>query len=570
MFAVRKPILVIFAATLTAAFLLTLSAVSAFETESRHKICLDKLSPGLRTLIELRAGDGMPAGASGERAASNRERIEIVRGRIKVYLYPAGGFAVSEILDSLRAGLGARATYSNRWFIEALLTPEDIRSLALDPAVAFIELPTDHSLILPELHPRTSKPSPPTTDPNLKIVIKKTWLKKYWRRGYKGAGIKVGVIDRAFRNLDEMIAAGVVSPIPAERRFNFVDTDDYGIDGPDTVDSVHGTSTLEVITTFAPEAELYAIRSLGYTGQFARAIDKVKELKLDFFLVNMGFTGYPDGDSPFSEMMTSAYSSKTLPIGSSNNQALSYTGTYNAKEYWTTFGDEQADYLEILDLAGRPVNVYLDWEPGKGADLILELYDLGGGSLKFIERVDRVGSDTHLECWEQLYSTYALERPAIRVRAKKLGDPVKFRVLNFDLWSRFSIVNSATTLTAPSDARNTFTVGAVRAGDFSSSGREFYSSFGPTADGRIKPDIMGAARLISHTWGDVEFFGTSCATPMVTGTLASYKSMNPKLKSSNVAAIIEAAAVDCGEPGKDNAYGAGIIKLPKLERKKKR
>jgi hypothetical protein len=545
-------------ATLSTAAILALSTLQLGSAQPPNPLGnLDNLSPELRAALR----QGFETGQARRWLHSD--------GRIKIYIYPAKGASTRSIAQALRRSTDSLITYQNPWFIEAFLSPDTIESLAGNPAIARAELPTDYSLRITDHRPAAIHASSPVVDPNLQKIIRKIKLDKFWAQGFKGAKIKVGVIDRAFRNLDAMIAAGVVSPVPAERRFNFVDTDSYGLDGPDTWESVHGTSTLEVITSFAPQAELYAIRSLGWTGQFQRAIDKVKELKLDFFLVNMGFVGYPDGNSPFSQAMASAYNSKTLPIGSSNNQALSYTGTYQPNGSFTTFGDSHAEYLDVLDRTSQTVNVYLDWEPGKGADLVLELYDLSGGKLCFIANSDHIGTETHLECYEQVISNYALEHPVIKVRAKKLVNPVKFRVLNFDLGSRFSIVNSATTLTTPSDARNTFTVGAINAYEFSASGREYYSSFGPTADGRIKPDIMGAARLISHTWGDVEFWGTSCATPMVMGTLASYKSANLKMKSSKIITVIQAKAIDCGEPGKDNAFGSGIIRLPKPPKHKK-
>lgn len=528
-----------------------------------------KLGAGLRRAMALGTGDPGSIAALTASLALKGIELKVRDGMLKVDIYPRAGAPASRIAAALGVSPGFEPTLIKPWFIEAFASPEVVAALPGFPDVTFVELPRDYSLVVRDFGTRVIAARPAAADPNLRKVIRKTNLKKYWRRGYKGAGIRVGVIDRAFRGLDEMIAAGAVPPVPQDRRFNFVDTDAYGMDGPDTADSLHGTSTLEMVAAFAPEAELYAIRSLGYTGQFAGAVDKARELKLDFFLVNMGFVGYPDGDSPFSLAMAGGYSSKTLPIGSSNNQARSYTGLYRQKGYWTTFGEEESEYLEILDLGGRAVNVYLDWEPGQGADLVLELYNIRDDDLKFIDRVDNIGSEIHTQCWEQIIF-HNIERPAIRVRAKQLGTPVRFRVLNMDLWSRLSIVNSATTMTTPSDARRTFSVGAVRAADFSPSGREFYSSFGPTADGRIKPDIMGASRLISRTWGGAEFFGTSCATPMVAGVLASYKSSLPRLKAAKIIKAIEENAVDAGPQGKDNSFGAGLIRLPRPAGKRAR
>ncbi len=77
---------------------------------------------------------------------------------------------------------------------------------------------------------------------------------------------------------------------------------------------------------------------------------------------------------------------------------------------------------------------------------------------------------------------------------------------------------------------------------------------------------MGAACIWSYTWGG-EFFGTSCATPMAVGHMAVLKSSNPKLRSSRLRRTLEASAVDAGEEGKDNSFGSGLLRLPKLKKK---
>ncbi|WP_405605156.1 S8 family serine peptidase [Polaribacter sp. Asnod1-A03] len=74
---------------------------------------------------------------------------------------------------------------------------------------------------------------------------------------------------------------------------------------------------------------------------------------------------------------------------------------------------------------------------------------------------------------------------------------------------------------APADAPSVISVGAVNASGAIAS----FSSFGPTADGRIKPEILGQGQnpaLINYSTGNVTFSssGTSFSSPIMAGLIA--------------------------------------------------
>src|SRR4029077_11364595 len=91
-----------------------------------------------------------------------------------------------------------------------------------------------------------------------------------------------------------------------------------------------------------------------------------------------------------------------------------------------------------------------------------------------------------------------------------------------------------------------------------------FSSRGPTADGRIQPDVVAPGINVSAaqsgtTNAYIAESGTSMATPFVAGTAALIMSKQPTWTPAQVQADIEGSAHDVGAPGKDNEWGAGLI-----------
>ena len=84
----------------------------------------------------------------------------------------------------------------------------------------------------------------------------------------------------------------------------------------------------------------------------------------------------------------------------------------------------------------------------------------------------------------------------------------------------------------------------------------------PGSMGLIKPDVSAPGNGTTSTnigGGYGSFSGTSAATPHVGGTAALLLSANPNLTPAEVSMILQTTAVEKGDPGKDNRYGAGRI-----------
>jgi serine protease AprX len=91
----------------------------------------------------------------------------------------------------------------------------------------------------------------------------------------------------------------------------------------------------------------------------------------------------------------------------------------------------------------------------------------------------------------------------------------------------------------------------------------YFSSRGPTLDGRVKPDVTAPGVTITAaqagTNGYVTFSGTSMATPFVSGTVALGLQGHPMWAPDQVRSAIEGTTQDRGPAGKDNDWGAGLL-----------
>lgn len=124
-------------------------------------------------------------------------------------------------------------------------------------------------------------------------------------------------------------------------------------------------------------------------------------------------------------------------------------------------------------------------------------------------------------------------------------------------------------------AKNIITVGAIQKlnGGYTSAENVQMSSFsgwGPTDDGRIKPDIVGAGVAINSAFSSADdaygsLQGTSMSAPNVTGSLLLLQELHARLnggnymRSATLKSLIFQTANEAGTIGPDYIFGWGVL-----------
>ena len=110
-------------------------------------------------------------------------------------------------------------------------------------------------------------------------------------------------------------------------------------------------------------------------------------------------------------------------------------------------------------------------------------------------------------------------------------------------------------INVPADAHNILTIGAVSANKQNAA----FSAIGPTADGRIKPDLMALGSPTSVITGRgviSKDIGTSFATPVVAGLVACLWQAFPQLSAKQIIEQVRQCGDNADYP--DNIFGYGI------------
>lgn len=385
-----------------------------------------------------------------------------------------------------------------------------------------------------------------------------TLADKWQQSGITGEGIKVGVLDLGFGGFTALEGIELPANVTVAK-FG----DEYAFD-----EEVHGTACAEIVHEMAPGAELYLAYYDGTDLAFGQAVEWLMEQGVDIISNSTGSNGLTpmDGTGFSAELVDEAHDAGIFWVNAAGNEATSHwRGQYN-----DTNGDNIHDFFADTDVIpfipygpGYETSIILSWDDWQAVDQDYELILMDGdGNLlaKSEDYQDGQPGSIPAEGFfyefedEEIY-LLAIENAFGEARGDATFD---LFIHNGDFHPDYLVPDHS--LSNPADARGAFAVGAVYWAD---DALEPYSSRGPTADGRIKPDIAAPSVVDSASYVDEGFNGTSAATPHVAGAAALVMQARPEFKGNPqaLAEFFQGLAVDLGDPGPDNTFGAGRLSL---------
>jgi hypothetical protein len=415
---------------------------------------------------------------------------------------------------------------------------EHLRALAGIPGISFIRRPR----LFTALGPRTTEGVLPTGALLLQSA------------GWRGQNVKIAIIDLGFAGLSRALDSKVI------KREVIVDTQDYTGEGLE-VGTAHGTGVAEIVHAMAPQAWLY-LKKVADEIDLSNAVDDAiaQGVQIINYSVGVANANFGDGTGIVAAIADRARAHGILWVNAAGNHAQSHwMGPFSDRNFnnWLEFAPGREELLIKVDFPGS-IQLYLTWDdwPRTAQDFDLFLYDAQGRLVASSQNY-QTGFEEPTEQIE--YVAWAPGVYRARVLARRVfRTNIRLKIFNLSQQPIEPNVPAGSILT-PADARGAFAVGAISVRSWKDGPQEPFSSQGPTSDGRIKPDIAGPDGVSSFTL--TYFSGTSASAPHVAGAAALLLSQHPEWTADQLESALEAQAVDLGEPGKDNIYGAGRLDL---------
>ena len=370
-------------------------------------------------------------------------------------------------------------------------------------------------------------------------------------KGITGHSITVAVIDDSFILSDGTIESNVSysTLYDSSGRCGGV------ISCGKTNGNSHGTAVAGIITQMAPDVslEVYAIsNSIDFTNAINHIISRGEA---DVISISLGFptlggdgttSHFRDGTSSVAKAVNRANDAGIIVVSAAGNDAKRHwSGTYHSSsispssiglsnyQSMMEFAPEQSGLLQSCLPVNSGAYIILSWNewPYTTQDYDLFLYDNTMTSLYSYSA--RNHQDISLPPIELIQSG---AQGCLVVASYNTTQNHKLHIytLGGSINDGFAIPEGS--ISTPADAIHSITAGAIH---YSSGTIEPFSSYGPTDDGREKPDICGFDGVSSGQELINPFYGTSAAAPHVSGGIALFLDAYP-----NDANIIDAITAD--------------------------
>jgi hypothetical protein len=480
--------------------------------------------------------------------------------------------------------------------VQASIPISSADDVALSPGVEFVQAPR-----LVNQRPRRAESVGfgATVNEGVAAMNAAAWQ----NAGIRGGGVRVGIID-FFTTANWNASEQGTKPSITNGHMFCRDSAQVQLCNADgSINSaqgdVHGLAVAEIVKDTAPDADLF-IASTSTLSDLRSAIDWFSANGVSIITRSLGsaYDGPGDGTGPLDSVVDYAASKGIVWFNSAGNDAgdgymkvqVAATNANNAVEFAP--GDDllrlngdgngcfQIDgirwandwYLPPKQRTDYRVEVFQPASPGdigsehtNPANLIpVDLYPATPGVQSVVDADQRGGAEP-LEMADQFWctTTGVSYLRIVRNAATPVGavpDTLEIASTFRDLEYTSDPGGSAAKPAVDSSNPSLVAVGALDSA--TANAVAFYSSQGPTSDGRIKPDVVAPSCITSTVYSPGCFAGTSAASPAAAGFAALVLSSGLATGGDPLAAMVRHLTVDIGAPGPDNASGAGKIELP--------
>ena len=375
--------------------------------------------------------------------------------------------------------------------------------------------------------------------------------------GITGEGVTVAVIDVGFEGYDALLG----SELPLY-------TNADGLAAGWEEDN-HGAAVAEIIHDVAPGAQLdlYSFETeLEFRKLLQQFVDG--EYEADVINASIGFDNVwtADGTSPYAQAVDAVVEAGIVYVAAAGNEAENYR--------WGKLTDIDGNgFLEINGEEGT-------WIAGGNyggdswAEVSLRWSDAMEGSSTDLDLLVTNETDT-VECGRSENPQEGDDNPFEYVSCLLDSDWGLAWIADYSeggfkgktawVYSYSGVDESQfvqdSTLTLPADASGALTVGAYLQDEDKIA---WYSSQGPTEDGRIKPDVVGPTGVSTESMGHRAAQGTSFSAPHLAGLAALILEQKPGYSVEALREYVLKQTRDLGETGPDSVFGHGAIAVTTL------
>lgn len=503
-----------------------------------------KLAPQLAALVEEYERNGeVPVRESAERMGLEGRFVE--GGYVlAVIVEPSRGMGARGVDRARIAGIGCLVDAVSDSYMRVLAPVRMLERLSELPDVGRVRPPVQMKEMDPGFGSRVSQ------------SVALTGAEEHQMVGFDGAGVKVAVLDAGFIGLSSVINSG---ELPGDLHRVKGNVEGAGIE----TGTQHGVGVAEHVMDMAPGAELYCIMA-GDLVDLENAADYIRDNGIKVVNHSVGW-------------VNSSYYNDTGPVTSIVNRSHDVDGVFwavsagnDANRHWRGgwYDPDIDDTLnfalddEWMKILGSytDVRIFLNWNQYAYSSTDLDLYvkDVNGSIIAsstwpqdgFEDPAEAVGF-----VFEPDLAPYSI------VVVRRDGPTSGLDITIFSFYHNLEHAVASSSTMEPADAHGSFASGAIYHVDYGLQDPplEAFSSRGPTTDGRPKPEITAPDGTASLTYGSS--FGTSFASPTTAGAAALLLQLDPTLDAGRLRDTLALMAVDAGDPGPDNEYGAGKLFL---------